>query len=296
MKVKYIIGGTLKIYGSSLKVSLLNQIIQNTKIKNPVNEIRDGNIIYYLDKDISIRTVRVYQSPQIKHCIISHSSTLMSTDELKQSLTDALDDLKMFFFSPKSTSRYKDAVKIQQKAEEKYSKLGYQISTVGYSLGAQIGSVVGKNTDEIIVYNRPILLHDLLTQGDKQDDKLYIISTKEDVTSILRPFDKTSNHPNNYIFESGKNKLNAHYNDNLEQLDQNMTFGDPTIGNYDNNNNNDRSNVIIGTGININKLSKDELKKLIKLYRKGNASMYPITKKRKSELKEILKELQSKNM
>lgn len=292
MKVQYIKGGSLKLKGSSLKVSLLNQIIQNTKIKNPDSIIYDGNNTYYLDKDISIRTVRVYQSPQIKHCIISHSSTLMSTDELKQSLSDALDDLKMFLFGAKNTSRYKNAARIQQKAEEKYIRLGYQfISTVGYSLGAQIGSVVGKNTDEIIVYNRPILLHDLLTQGDKQDDKLYIISTKEDVTSILRPFDKTASHPNNYIFESGKNKIDAHYNDNLEQLDQNMTFGDPNIGNYDGN---DRNNVIIGTGI--NKLSKDELKKLIKLYRKGNSSMYPITKKRKSELKEMLKELQSKNM
>ena len=81
MKVKYIRGGKLKLKGSALKVSLLNEIIQNTKIPVPLGEIHDGNNIYYLDTKISTRVVRVYYSPVNRHCIISHSSTIINPDD-----------------------------------------------------------------------------------------------------------------------------------------------------------------------------------------------------------------------
>ena len=270
MKVK-------SFYGSALRNSLLQQIIENTKIQKPARTIYDDGDIYYLDEDLSTRTIRIYYSPGKKHCVISHSSTIANTKEIKQSLSDIGDDIKMFFFGNRSTTRYREGLKTQINAENKYTQLGYDITNVGYSLGAQTAKTMGENkfsqAGETIVYNKPILLYDIITDKG-QKDNTYVVSTSNDITSTLRPFEKQ--HKNNYVFDSQTyNPIDAHFNDRLKLIDANKQFGDPNIG----------------SALNIKKLKVKDLKEQIKKHRKGSAKQYPITNKTKRELVLMLEDL-----
>src|SRR5574343_203837 len=91
--------------GSALSVGFFNQIIQNTKIKNPANEItNERGEIYKLDKNLSTRVVRVYYNEAKKHVIISHSSTIADFREAVQSFRDIWSDIYGFFFGNKTTN------------------------------------------------------------------------------------------------------------------------------------------------------------------------------------------------
>ncbi len=174
MKVHYV-HPQYKGYG--LRNSLFQQILENTKIPNPAKNIYDNGDIYTLDNELSTRTVRIYYSVKNKICIISHSSTLYSPKELKKALSDMKDDAKMFFFGVRSTRRYKEAYQVQKDAEERYSRLGYYIMTVGYSLGAQVAKELGEQSSknhETIVYNKPC--------WNQQDvTRTYVVRTSRDI-------------------------------------------------------------------------------------------------------------------
>ena len=64
------------VKGYGLKNSLFNKIIDNTKAQYAADEIIDNKEKYYLDKDLSTRTIRIYYNPKKKVVVISHSSTI----------------------------------------------------------------------------------------------------------------------------------------------------------------------------------------------------------------------------
>ena len=310
-----------RFYGSALKNSLLMAIIQNTKILKPATEIKDNNDTYKLDTDLTTRTIRIYYCQSKKHVIISHSSTIANTEELGQSVSDIADDLKLAFFGASSTTRYKNGVKVQAKAESKYIRLGYTITNVGYSLGAQIAVEMGKNSqfeDSTVVYNKPIVPFDLITGKDKKtESNTYQISTSNDITSALRPLQ--AKQPNEYVFKSNTlNPVNAHFNDQLGTLSDDIEFGrqgkgidlskyqspinkligktqkdklTPTqkpVGNMDEK---IWAHLNSGGTLNIKKLKVKELKTLVKQHRKRNVKQYPITNKSKQQLRNMLEQL-----
>jgi hypothetical protein len=231
VKTRYLGGRRFK--GSGMRNSLLQKIIENTFLINPATDIYDSGEHYRLDKKLSIRTIRIYYCVENKTCIISHSSTLVDKKEIKQTYLDIKDDLVMFFLGAKHTDRYKDGYQTQLDAEKKYSKMGYHIINVGYSLGSQIskelGEREGSKVDEIIIYNKPVLLADIV--NDKPiGTNTYEISTNNDITSTLRPvenyFRDEDDLKNQYVFDSQTNDpFKAHSYQNLGHLDDDHYFG-----------------------------------------------------------------------
>lgn len=312
MKIRYI-GKGLK--GKGLRNSLLQKIILNTKIPNPEKDIYDKNDHYRLDTELSTRTVRIYYNSERKIVIISHSSTIANTKELGQSLSDVKDDVKMFFFGVRSTKRYKDAYKVQKAAEEKYHKAGYYIMTVGYSLGSQVSKDLGEsssNVDETIVYNKPIVLADLIDHKGVKDNT-YEISTDKDITSILKPIEDSQRNPDEKKHETiikanTKNKLDAHYDAQLKNLSDDYYFGKKLEGDgfygdkiikhmtRPNPSNDKYENIkqayfmqnsggcIECGGRKFQKMKVGELKAFIKQNRKGKANQYLVSGKNKKEL------------
>jgi hypothetical protein len=327
MKVHYV---HQQYQGSGLKNSLFQQILENTKMTRPTLNIYDNGDTYTLDTDLSTRTVRIYYCVKKKICIISHSSTIYSPKELKQALSDIKDDAKMFFFGVRSTTRYKESYQVQKAAEEKYSRLGYYIMTVGYSLGAQVGKELGEQSSrnhETIVYNKPVLLADVVSNKGVKDNT-YEISSSNDITSVLRPLENMNRNrdelKNQTVFKSSTiNPVSAHYNDQLKNLSDDEYFGHPegsgiSLQNYQspfdsyilsnfissnqkqsNPNKSDEKLFLALQGGSIPdplKMTVCELKTFIKLNRpKGHAREYQVTNKKKRELQLMVDDLLSKN-
>lgn len=330
MRVHYI---EKKFKGSGIRNSLFQKILHNTKSPTPDKVINDGDDQYFLDNELSTRTVRIYYNVKKKICIISHSSTIYSPKEYKQALSDIKDDAKMFFFGVRSTKRYKDSYQVQKAAEERYYALGYYIMTVGYSLGAQVGKELGEQSSknhETIVYNKPVLLADVVSHKGIKDNT-YEISSSNDITSTLRPFENSNRNEdelkNQLVFKSNTvNRIDAHYDDQLKNLPDDQYFGQKEVGsglslqNYQspfdkyvlshlshnkpskqNSQTNDQAlfwTLQRGGSMNAyhnpSKMTVKQLKEFIKLNRpKGHARQYQISNKKKRELQIMVEHILS---
>lgn len=307
MKVRYLGGG---YRGFGLKNSFLQKVIEATFTKEAPRYIYDDDDLYQLDRDLTIRTIRIYYCVEKKKCVISHSSTIVDMKELKQSVMDIKDDFVMFFLGAKHTSRYKVGYETQIEAEKKYNSMGYKIINVGYSLGSSVSKELGERpnnlVDEIIVYNRPVLLTDI---GSDVGPETYEISTHNDIVSTLRPvenhFRPEEDLQNQTIFDSQTdNPFKAHSYHNLEHLPDDHYFGNPD---YRSQNQpmkeltyTEKLKQAHGYGLNDNsQLIKDmkkmqvcQLKVFIKMNRpKGQTKKYPVTNKNKRELQIMAEQL-----
>lgn len=103
--------------------------------------------------------------------------------------TDWLTNARMLF-GDKNDYRFRAGRDIQQKAENKYGSKN--ITTLGHSLGSQIAKEVGKNSHEIIAYNRPTLPLDII--NNDLPSNLHDIRTSFDPVSALRGIEKGNVH------------------------------------------------------------------------------------------------------
>ena len=200
---------TLK--GGKMKIQDVKTLLTNSYNDKPTDV--NG---YKLDKDLSGKRVQVYTDENGKVYIV-HRGT--------HGIHDIMTDVKMTFGNVKGQKRFKYAEKIQREAENKYGK--DNVTTLGHSLGAKIAEQVGKNSKEIITYNKPTLPLDLFKKK-KLPDKQYDIRTSRDPVSILQPLQKGSN---DMVIDSKTiNPLTEHSIDALDRLDPNLMVGSGMVG------------------------------------------------------------------
>jgi len=159
--------GNIISHGSSLEntkkiINLLNNI---DNLKGGKMKIRDvQNLLkssyknnmenvdnFKIDKDLSKKNTKVYTDEKNKAYVVHRGTS---------NLQDVITDVKMLFGNIKNQKRFKDAKKIQKNVENKYG--AENVTTLGHSLGAKIGEVVGKDSNEIITYNKPTLFQDFI--------------------------------------------------------------------------------------------------------------------------------------
>lgn len=161
--------------GGAMKVGDVKTLLKSSYSK------KSGDIDgFTLDKELSGKRVQVYTDADGKAYVV-HRGT--------KGLPDVLTDIKMALGQTKSQKRFKHAKKIQQLAEQKYG--AENVTTLGHSLGARIAEDVGKNSKEIITFNKPTLPMDLITKK-KLPKSQFDIRTMLDPVSFLQPFQKGS--------------------------------------------------------------------------------------------------------
>jgi preprotein translocase subunit SecF len=102
---------------------------------------------FEIDNDLSTKKVKVFKDKDTNQVVVSHRGT--------SDLKDVITDVKMLFGNYKNDPRYKESKKVQQLAQDKYGK--ENITTVGHSLGAKLAEDLGRDTKEIITFNKPTL-------------------------------------------------------------------------------------------------------------------------------------------
>lgn len=191
--------------GGKMKIGDVKKLL-----KSSYNKPDDVNG-YTLDKSLSGKRVQVYTDENGKAYVV-HRGT--------QGVQDVLTDVKMAFGNVKGQKRFKHAKKIQKEAEKKYG--ANNVATLGHSLGAKIAEEVGKDSNEIITYNKPTLPLDII-KGKELPDKQFDIRTSRDPISILQPFQKGS--ADLVIKSTTLNPLTEHTTDALGRVDDNLMVG-----------------------------------------------------------------------
>lgn len=134
-----------------------------------------GNNI--LDKSLSGKRVKVYYNPNTKKSIVVHRGTASLTDWVKTDIPAA--------FGYEKGNRFRHGAKIQKQAEAKYGS--QNVTTMGHSLGGRIAEKVGKNSKEIITYNKYATPKSIFkTTPSNQTD----IRVKNDAASYLSNYQK----------------------------------------------------------------------------------------------------------
>ena len=241
------------IEGKAISVKNLKTALDKSYSKTTVKE---GFGDFDVDPSLTTRETQTYINRKTGQVLVVHRGT--------KSMSDVFTDLGYTAFGYKG-KRFKEAEKIQKKAELKYG--AQNISTLGHSLGSLISSEVGKNSNEIINYNKPMTLHNTKQQNE------YQISTKNDPFSWFHKPKKKETLLNKHISidSSTVNPVKEHSISKLNELDDDM---------------------IVGKGF--NKMTIKELKQLIKNYNrkaKTGSKIKNFGKMKKAELKRIATEI-----
>jgi len=165
---------------------------------------------FVLDKDSSSKTSKVYINPDTKQVVVAHRGTSGFTDWFNN-LAYAYGGEKYY----KMTPRYKEAEKVQRRAEEKYGT--DKVSTIGHSQGGLQAELLGKNSKEIITLNkatRPF--------SNVKKENQYDIRSDMDAVSSANPFQPRSDIT---IKSDSVNPLKEHSIDILDRLDKEQYIG-----------------------------------------------------------------------
>lgn len=246
--------------GGNLPASLIKKFIVASH-EEGLKNVGD----YQIDRELSHEWVRVYHNDKKKHCVIVHRG---SADKY-----DAWIDLQLLF-QHKNNKRFKISQKVQKEAERKYK--GYFITTLGSSLGGYLAEEFGKSGNEVITVSKPTTPYDVLT-GKKKGEDQYDIRTTKDPIAILQNFQKG---PNDIVIKSKTWDPYANH------------FGDLVVGDIL------PEDKLIGKEMSgqgfsdfLSKMRLNQLKELLKLMRnmkRGRARQYPVTRKKKKELLDMI--------
>jgi len=175
----------------------------------PTDKVND----FDLDKEISSPTSKVYFNKKTGQAVVAHRGT--------QGLIDWGNNLVYAAggeWAYKKTRRYKEAERVQKKAERKYG--AENVSTIGHSQGGLQAELAGKKSKEIITLNkatRPF--------GNTKQEKQTDIRTTGDVVSALNPFQRR-NKKEIVIKSKSYNPVEEHKTKALEGLDENVVIGE----------------------------------------------------------------------
>ena len=139
----------------------------------PVEKIGD----FVLDKSISKPTGVVYHNPTTGETKVIHRGT--------QGAADWANNLALVTGLSKYTHRYKEADRVQQRAEAKYGS--QNIDTIGHSQSAKYARDLGQNTKNVINLNPAYL-------GEKDGKNETVVRSQLDPVSALKaPIDYVRN-------------------------------------------------------------------------------------------------------
>ena len=234
----------MKIEGKAISAKTLKKALTNSYGKNSKKEGFDG---YEPVNRLTDSEAQVYHNPKTKHTIVSHRGT--------QGISDVFTDLAYATTGYKG-KRFKKAERIQKEAEKQFG--AHNVSTVGHSLGSLLSSEVGRNSKEIINYNKPI------TPFGRRRENEYVVKTSNDPFSWFHRSKQDSK--NKTIKSTSVNPLYEHSIDRLDALH-------PT--------------EMIGKGLKVR-----ELKSIIKEHNKKSKSHLKVKgygKMKKQELQEAVR-------
>jgi hypothetical protein len=182
-------------------------LLQNGYKKKKQDKNVDG---FVRDETLSGQRAQVYHNPDTGKTIVSHRGT--------QGLKDVITDAKLLFkpSAYRKSDRYKHAQKAQDEAAAKYGN--ETITTIGHSLGARLASDVGKKSNNVVTYNKPVVPSDV---GKKANPNELHVRTKYDPVSILAPIlDKTKT-----VNVKSNSLLDSHNTDNLTNMKHDVLLG-----------------------------------------------------------------------
>jgi hypothetical protein len=188
--------------------------LSSTSLKGLLEASYDGRSSvgdFKIDKSLSTVNTKVYHDSKTGQTVVAHKGTVGASDWLNNA-TYALGGRQAY----KMTTRYRDAEKVQRKAEARYGKK--TITTIGHSQGGLQAELLGSDTKETITLDkatRPF--------GNKRSKNQIDVSSKTDVVSSLNPFQK-SNKKEITIKSNTLNPVSSH---DIGQLDK---LGDSMIG------------------------------------------------------------------
>jgi curved DNA-binding protein CbpA len=210
-RVRVKLGGRIrrrKQVGGSLSKQEIKSFLKNSYSMKQPKELHG----YYRDNELSGQRAQVYNNPTENKTVISHRGTK------KDSLKDWSNNLSYLFNNYGNTDRYKHAKNIQDKAEKKYK--GSKITTIGHSQGSVLADKLGTKGDQnVITYNRPISLYDLLTRTSPKYNT--DIRTSGDIVSIANPLSRSKGKKIT-IKSKTMDPIHEHNTDRLEDLDDDM--------------------------------------------------------------------------
>ena len=192
------------IQGKALSSRTLKQALTNSYGKNRTKEGFDG---YEPVSNLTDTEAQVYYNPKTQQAIVSHRGT--------QGFGDVFQDVAYGLTGYKGR-RFKKAERVQKEAERMFGS--QNVSTVGHSLGSLISSDVGRNSKEIINYNKPIVPF-----GRKRENE-YVVKTSNDPFSWF--YKTKKNDPKVKTIESKSiNPLYEHSTDRLDALNPEEMIG-----------------------------------------------------------------------
>lgn len=134
------------------------------------NQHRVGD--YLLDKSLSGKRAKVYVSASNpKKVAVIHRGT--------QSVTDWVKTNVPMIAGYEGGNRFKHGKKVQKAAQKKYGK--ENITTMGHSLGGRIAEKFGKNTHQVITFNKAAVPH---TWFKNRPGNQHDIRVKYDLVSL----------------------------------------------------------------------------------------------------------------
>lgn len=172
------------------------------KLKGSYGEGIPSNVS--IDKSLSSKRVKVYKSNNDAKAYVVHRGT--------SNLKDWATDFKMLL-GYEGGNRFKHSKKVQRKAEKKYG--ADNITTMGHSLGGRLAEKYGKNSSQIITYNKAATPRSIIESIIKPiQSKQTDIRTKNDIVSIGSVLQKRRKKQIT-LHSQSSNPIIAH---NLEQL------------------------------------------------------------------------------
>ena len=154
---------------------------------------------WVIDHTLSGQRAQVYQNSKTNKIVIVHRGTA--------SIQDWVTDARMAL-GDTSGERFLHAERIQRAAEKKYGHVDF---TLGHSLGASIAEKVGKKSNRILTYNKPVLPSEIIKTIPKNQ---HDIRTFGDAISTLTGWQKSGN-PVTTIASDSYNPLVNHSTDML---------------------------------------------------------------------------------
>ena len=184
--------------GGALPVRDIKNLLHKSYSKEKPSDYGE----YKVDHSLSDHKAQVYHHPTTKHTIVVHRGTADTRD--------VLNDIA--HVAGYKGDRFYHGRKIQNQAEKKYG--AKNVTTLGHSLGSLVSSEVGKNSKEIINYNKPI---DIRGRSNSNE---YNIQTSRDPFSFIVPRKKTVT-----IKSKTLDPVHEHSIDRLNELPQEQMIG-----------------------------------------------------------------------
>ena len=167
---------------------------------------------FVLDKPLSSSTSKVYRNPDTGQVVVAHRGTAGISDWGNNAVY-ALGGKSAY----KMTARYKEAEKVQKRAEKKYG--ASNVTTIGHSQGGLQSELLGGKSKEIITLNKATMPFE-----SNKNKNQFDVRSDRDVVSGLNPFAKKSKKDISIKAES-YNPLTEHSGDVLNRLDKDKMIG-----------------------------------------------------------------------